>query len=111
MAKVSSELPHGRSRYRHDGCRCATCIDANRLYMREHRARKRSLTAVPADEKPTVVAEAVGPVVAAVQADIAALGDLTGYEALAAGAVAMARILDSGGNVPTCRALRNSWRR
>jgi hypothetical protein len=61
--------------------------------MRQLRARQRGLTPVPADETPTV-AEGAGPAVAAVQADIAALGDLTGYQALAAGAVAMARILD-----------------
>jgi hypothetical protein len=62
--------------------------------MREHRARKRGLTPVPVDETPTV-ADAAGLVVAAVQADLAALGDLTGFQALAAGAVAMGRILDN----------------
>jgi hypothetical protein len=39
--------------------------------------------------------------VAAVRADIAGLGELRGYQWAAAAAVAMARILDSGGNVPT----------
>ena len=97
---VSDELPHGRSRYRHHGCRCATCVEANKLYMRELRARKRGLTPAPADETPTV-AEAAGPVVAAVRADIAALGDLTGYRALAAAAVAMGRILDDPRQVTT----------
>ena len=39
--------------------------------------------------------------VAAVQADIAALGDLTGYRTLAAAAVAMGRILDDPRQVTT----------
>ena len=39
--------------------------------------------------------------VAAVEAGLAALGDLTGYQALAAAAVAMGRILDSEGCVTT----------
>ena len=76
------------------------CVETNRLYMRELRARKRGLTPVPPVEAPTV-AEAAGPVVAAVQADIAALGDLTGYRALAAAAVAMGRILDDPRQVTT----------
>jgi hypothetical protein len=100
---VSDELPHGRGRYRRHGCRCDVCKAANKLYMRQLRAHHRGLTPVPADETPTV-AEAAGPVVAAVQADLATLGDLTGYRALAAAAVAMARILDSDGNVPTMPA-------
>ena len=97
---MSDELPHGRGRYRRRGCRCAVCMEANKLYMRELRARKRGLTPVPPVEAPTV-AEAAGPVVAAVRADIAALGDLTGYRSLAAGAVAMARILDDPRQVTT----------
>jgi len=40
-------------------------------------------------------------VVAAVHTELATLGDLTGHQALAAAAVALARILDSGQNVPT----------
>jgi hypothetical protein len=78
-------------------------MEANKLYMRELRARKRGLTpvpTVPACETPTV-AEAAAPVVAAVRADIAALGDLTGYRALAAAAVAMGRILDDPRQVTT----------
>ena len=42
-----------------------------------------------------------GPVVAAVCRDLDGLGDLTGWQYLAAAALAMARILDSGQNVPT----------
>jgi hypothetical protein len=60
-----------------------------------------ALTPVPADETPPTVAEAAGPVVAAVLADIAALGDLTGYRTLAAAAVAMGRILDDPRQVTT----------
>ena len=60
-----------------------------------------ALTPVPADETPPTVAEAAGPVVAAVQADIAALGDLTGYRTLAAAAVAMRCILDDPRQVTT----------
>jgi hypothetical protein len=97
---VSDEIPHGRNRYHRHGCRCDVCKEANKLHMRELRARKRTLTPLPAgaDGTPTV---AVGPVVAAVQADLASMGDLTGYQALAAAAVAMARILDSKGCVTT----------
>jgi hypothetical protein len=100
---MSDEAPHGRTRYRNHGCRCDVCKEANKLYMRELRARKRSLTPLPATSGKDFPVETapVGRVVAAVQADLAALGDLTGYQALAAGAVAMARILDSDGNVPT----------
>jgi hypothetical protein len=98
---MSDYPPHGRTRYRDHGCRCEACKEANKLYMREHRARKRDLTPVPAGETPTVAETQAGPVVAAVQADLAALGDVTGYQGLAAAAIAMARILDSGGNVPT----------
>jgi hypothetical protein len=60
--------------------------------MRGLRARKRGLTSLPAEAEtpPTVPAEAPGPVVAAVQADIAGLGELRGYQSLAA-AVAMGR--------------------
>jgi hypothetical protein len=76
------------------------CVEACRVYMREHRARKRGLTPVPpigADPQTAMTPVqdwTPGPVVAAVQADLHRLGDLTGWQALAAGAVAMARILD-----------------
>ena len=96
---MSDELPHGRSRYRHHGCRCATCIEANKLYMRDLRARQRGLTPVPPGESP--LAAAPGRVVAAVQADLETFGDLTGNQALAAGALAMARILDDPRQVTT----------
>jgi hypothetical protein len=101
---TASVPPHGRSRYRHHGCRCDVCIESNRLYMRELRARKRGLTPVPSvpladtvqrvEQFQTVPAETAGPVVRAVEADIAGLGELRGYQSLAAAAIAMARILD-----------------
>jgi hypothetical protein len=93
------EPPHGRSRYRHHGCRCEVCVESNRLYMRGLRARKRVLRPVPA--VPTDANATPGPVVAAVQAELDGLGDLTGSQGLAAAAIAMARILDSDGNIPT----------
>jgi len=101
-----SESPHGRSRYRHHGCRCVVCVEANRVYMRGLRARKRGLTPVPlaetlADRPPSISAETSGPVVAAVRRDLERLGDLTGWEYLAAAAIAMARILDHPGAVTT----------
>jgi hypothetical protein len=76
------------------------CVEANRLYMRELRARKRGLTPVPSGT-PNESPPAPGPVVAAVQADLETFGDLTGCRALAAGAVAMARILDDPRQVTT----------
>ncbi len=97
---VNAELPHGRSRYRHHGCRCEVCVAANRVYMRDLRARKRGLTPVPVADMVADLPQS-GPVVAAVRRDLDGLGDLTGWEYLAASAVAMARILDSDGNIPT----------
>lgn len=73
---------------------------------RAQRARKRGLTPVPTVPNGTSAAADVrqdvgtvpngtpGPVVAAVLADLKGLGDLAGWQALAAGAIAMARILD-----------------
>jgi hypothetical protein len=109
------ELPHGRSRYRHHGCRCEVCVEANRLYMRELRARKRTLTPlapVAAQDEPlaTVANETVepGPCVRAVRAELDGLG-LAGYEGEQAAAICMAHILDNPGAVTTqpaaCRQL------
>jgi hypothetical protein len=77
------------------------CREAQQAYQREYRRRKRVLQ--PVTLAPPVAPEQVeaGPVVAAVEADLAGLGDLGGYQWAAAAAVAMARILDSEGNVPT----------
>jgi hypothetical protein len=82
---------------------CDLCRTEAAQAKRELRARKRGLTPVPsvplaepgtAEMTSTVPAETAGPVVRAVEADIAGLGELRGYQCLAAAAVAMARILD-----------------
>jgi hypothetical protein len=89
--------------------------------MRELRARKRMLRPVPRSENYQPIESGQredaagsensepGPVVAAVRAELATLGDLTGWQGLAAAAVAMAHILDSPGAVTTqpaaCRQL------
>jgi hypothetical protein len=99
-------VSHGRSRYA-KGCRCSVCKQAQRDYLRAYRGRKRALRPVPASPvEPAGVAPSAqdyvsGPCVAAVHAELATLGDLTSHQTLAASAVAMARILDSGENVPT----------
>jgi hypothetical protein len=69
--------------------------------MAERTARKRGLTPVPAADGTPTVADAPGPVQAAVRADLASLGDLTGNQALAAAALAMSRILDDPRQVTT----------
>jgi hypothetical protein len=105
--RAARDLPHGRSRYRHHGCRCEVCIEANRLYMRELRARKRRLRPVPVANATKAVADVrqdvapvanatPGPSVAAVQRELEALRlwDLPEYGAECAVAIAMARILD-----------------
>lgn len=100
-------MRHGtRAGYARHGCRCELCREAQQAYQREYRRRKRVLQPVVLTvDNPDGAEPVAGPVVAAVQADIAGLGDLAaGYRALAAAAVAMARILDSDGNVPTMPA-------
>ena len=38
-----SEIQHGSySYYKHRNCRCGLCVEANRLYMRRYRFRKRN---------------------------------------------------------------------
>ena len=66
------ELPHGRSRYRHHGCRCEVCVEANRLYMRELRARKRTLTPLPA--APVATQDEPGPVIGAARRRVVGRG-------------------------------------
>jgi hypothetical protein len=73
---------------------CDLCRTQAAEKKRQQRARKRGLASVPSLPAEPVSAEIAGPVVAAVQADIAGLGELGLYQCLAAGAVAMARILD-----------------
>jgi hypothetical protein len=107
---TASEPPHGRSRYRHQGCRCDVCIEANRLYMRELRARKRGLRPVPtlptdpnesgavADVRQDAAPDpngSPGPCVAAVRADVERLGVAQSERAMRTAAEAMAHILDN----------------
>lgn len=66
--------------------------------MREHRAAKRALRPVPTLPDEEVVA---GAVELAVRAELAGMGDLSGWQGLAAGTIAMARILDHPGAVTT----------
>jgi hypothetical protein len=103
-------VEHGWQQY-YRGCRCAVCREGVRLRVAERRAAKRTLTPVPAVPVPAQdepLAEP-GPCVRAVRAELDGLGDLTGWQGLAAAAVAMARILDHPGAVTTqpaaCRQL------
>jgi hypothetical protein len=102
-------VEHGRGGYQR-GCRCDVCRAGQRDYVAAQRARRRGLQPVQIVNHPDLAnqdhgtdlpAAEVGPVVAAVRRDLDRLGDLTGWEYLAAAAVPMARILDSGENVPT----------
>jgi hypothetical protein len=77
--------------------------------MRERRAARRGLRPAPVLAAEPVSTETTSPVepaapgavVAAVRADLAALGDLAGWRAIGEAAVAMARILDHPGAVTT----------
>jgi hypothetical protein len=98
---TASDVLHGWQRS-YGGCRCDVCREGVRVRTAERRASRRGLTPVPpAPSNRQYVADSPGPCVAAVRRDLDGLGDLAGWEYLAAGALAMARILDSGGNVPT----------
>ena len=91
---------HGHSAGYKVGCELCRAEAASK--KRQQRARTRALQPVPPAVDNPDMPVAVGPVVAAVEADIAGLGDVAaGFRVLAAAAVAMARILDSGRNVPT----------
>ena len=100
---ASASRRHGHSYGYKRGC--DLCRTEAAQAKRELRARKRGLRPVPdanaseavADVRQDVAPEAnasPGPVVAAVRAELDALGDLTGWQGVAAAAVAMARILD-----------------
>jgi hypothetical protein len=110
---------HGWQAYNR-GCRCAVCREGVRVRVAQRRAQRRGLTPVPslpAEPNPmdTVVGGDVlngraepgqkrlepGPCVLAVRADLESLGDLTGHQVLAACATALARVLDSGQNLPS----------
>src|SRR5262249_16727550 len=101
---MTAELPHGRSRYRHKGCRCEVRVESNRHYMGELRARKRGLAPVATEvivgcdsrdlRVPVEPPAQPGPCVLAVRADVAAWG-VGSEHALVAVAEAMARIFGS----------------
>jgi hypothetical protein len=98
---VEERHGHGGRRYK-PGCESCRVEAAER--KRALRARKRGLAPLPplpAEEPADAPEPAAGPVVLAVTADLASLGDLTGWRALAAGALAMARILDDPRQVTT----------
>jgi hypothetical protein len=97
---VTRDEVHDRARYRR-GCRCGACRAANRLYQRERRAGSGDANASPAVS--SAVSGAVTPAVSAVSdavtAELTMLGPHT-RPGLAAGALAMARILDDPCAVP-----------
>ena len=41
--KPKPPLEHGRSKYVHEGCRCGTCMEAERSYQREYRRRRQEV--------------------------------------------------------------------
>src|SRR6202008_2808014 len=93
---------HGRNGYLR-GCRCDVCRAGQPECIAAQRARKRALKPVPAAEPETgraTSAETVGPVVAAVRADVARLG-VAHERVLCAAAEQMGRILDDPWQVTT----------
>ena len=89
---------HNRARYRR-GCRCDVRRAANRIYQREHRAKRLRL-APPLADSP---APLMGRVEAAVQRDLDALPLAAERPGLAQATLAMARLLD---NRPAARGRR-----
>lgn len=93
---MTSDEVHNRARYRR-GCRCGLCRSANRAYEREWRA-----SAAPklcAAVAISTAAEDVTSCVSAVIAELTLIGP-HGRPGLAAGALAMAKILDDPCAVP-----------
>jgi hypothetical protein len=92
-------VTHGTQRSYVAGCRCKDCKEAHRAAARDYRERRASgLT--PASVVPirsAVVSEPSGPgaVESAVKAELAGLSQAQVQPALAAGALAMGRVLDS----------------
>jgi hypothetical protein len=84
-------VKHGLTEYRR-GCRCDICLEANRVYFREWRAKRRGLRlVVTAGDEPV----AAGLVEAAVQRELDLLSGAEQRPGLCAGILAMARILDN----------------
>ena len=88
---------HDRAAYRR-GCRCEVCCEANRVYAREHKRRKKSeIRAVP-EVKHNVSPR--GRVVEAVARDLASCNAFDERPGLAATAMAMAELLDNPSATP-----------
>ena len=86
---------HGTRRRYVEGCRCEDCTQANRVYFRRRRAAK-GLPPTAVDPLPAAGASQSaerGPVESAVEAEIAGLAE--SRPGLAAGALALARVLDN----------------
>jgi hypothetical protein len=97
---VTRDEVHDRARYRR-GCRCGVCRAANRAYQRERRASvaPKLSTAVDSSTVSGAVTPTVSAVTDAVTAELTLLGP-HGRPGLAAGALAMAKILDDPDAVP-----------
>jgi hypothetical protein len=98
-----SAASHGtHSRY-NMGCRCPDCTAANKLHVRDVRARRRGLPVTPrsgavkAWEPPTEP----GEVELAVAEELATLSAAETRPGIVAGCLQMARILDSPDQFPT----------
>ena len=98
---------HDRAAYRR-GCRCEVCCEANRVYAREHKRRKKSEIPVAINKrfihKTTSPAESDvtprGRVVEAVARDLASCNAFDERPGLAATAMAMAELLDNPSATP-----------
>lgn len=107
---------HDRAAYRR-GCRCEVCCEANRVYAREHKRRKKSEIPVAAtapaksgrDTKPFILTTTSpaesdvtprGRVVEAVARDLASCNAFDERPGLAATAMAMAELLDNPSATP-----------
>ena len=93
---------HDRAAYRR-GCRCEVCCEANRVYAREHKRRKKS--EIPVANFATTVAKLSdvtprGRVVEAVARDLASCNAFDERPGLAATAMAMAELLDNPSATP-----------
>jgi hypothetical protein len=104
MAGDDTSARHGtRSRY-NLGCRCPDCTTANKLRMRDLRAKRRGLPVPQRSGEPVVAwrppAEP-GPAEQAVTEEVAALSAAETRLGAVQAALAMARILDSPDQIPT----------
>lgn len=95
-----ADKPHGRSRY-NAGCRCGTCKTANREYARGRRSKHlRAVTSPVPDVTAPPTEPAEGAVVGAVVAQLGGLAAAEERPAMAAIALALARVLDNEAAIP-----------